>query len=67
MGVIVVGVDSRRGEGGAPLRASRRDALRLMERLIRFHSFLVQHTTEHWVVHARAPAATASRSPTRSA
>ena len=31
------------------------DALRLMERLIRFHSFLVQHTTEHWVVHARAP------------
>jgi hypothetical protein len=31
------------------------DALRLMEHLIRFHSFLVQHTTEHWVVHARTP------------
>lgn len=31
------------------------DALRLMERLIRFHSFLVQRTPEHWVVHARAP------------
>jgi hypothetical protein len=31
------------------------DALRLMERLIPFHSFLVQHTTEHWVVHARTP------------
>jgi hypothetical protein len=31
------------------------DALRLMERLIPFHAFLVQHTTEHWVVHARTP------------
>jgi hypothetical protein len=31
------------------------DALRLMERLIPFHSFIVQHTTEHWVVHARTP------------
>jgi hypothetical protein len=31
------------------------DALRLMERLIPFHSFLVQHTTEHWVVHAKTP------------
>ena len=31
------------------------DALALSERLIPFHSFLLQHTTERWVVHARAP------------
>jgi hypothetical protein len=31
------------------------DALALSELLIPFHSFLVQHTTEHWVVHARSP------------
>jgi hypothetical protein len=31
------------------------DALALSELLIPFHSFLVQHTTERWVVHARAP------------
>jgi hypothetical protein len=31
------------------------DALALSELLIPFHSFLVQHTSEHWVVHARAP------------
>ena len=31
------------------------DAMGLMERLIPFHAFLVQHTTEHWVVHARTP------------
>ena len=31
------------------------DALALAERLIPFHSFLVQHTSERWVVHARAP------------
>jgi hypothetical protein len=31
------------------------DALRLMERLIPFHSFLVQHTAERWAVHARTP------------
>ena len=31
------------------------DALGLSELLIPFHSFLVQHDQEHWVVHARAP------------
>jgi hypothetical protein len=31
------------------------DALALSERLSAFRSFLVQHTTERWVVHARAP------------
>jgi hypothetical protein len=33
----------------------RRDALRLMETLIPFHSFLVQHAGEEWIVHARVP------------
>ena len=31
------------------------DALALSELLIPFHSFLVQHTADRWVVHARAP------------
>lgn len=31
------------------------DALALSERLIAFHSFLVQHSSERWVVHARSP------------
>ena len=31
------------------------DAVVLLELLIPFHSFLVQHTSERWVVHARAP------------
>jgi hypothetical protein len=31
------------------------DALALSELLIPFRSFLVQHTAERWVVHARAP------------
>jgi hypothetical protein len=31
------------------------DALDLSELLVPFHSFLVQHTHERWVVHARAP------------
>jgi hypothetical protein len=31
------------------------DALVLSELLIPFHSFLVQHAAERWVVHARAP------------
>jgi hypothetical protein len=31
------------------------DAVALLEHLIPFHSFLVQHTTEHWVAHARTP------------
>jgi hypothetical protein len=31
------------------------DALALSEMLISYHSFLVQHDTERWVVHARAP------------
>lgn len=31
------------------------DALALSELLIPFHSFLVQHTAERWVVHARVP------------
>jgi hypothetical protein len=33
----------------------RTDALVLMAALIPFNSFLVQHTREHWVVHARVP------------
>ena len=31
------------------------DALALCELLIPFHSFLVQHSSESWVVHARSP------------
>jgi hypothetical protein len=31
------------------------DALPLSELLIPFRSFLVQHTAERWIVHARAP------------
>jgi hypothetical protein len=31
------------------------DALDLSELLIPYHSFLVQHTSDSWVVHARAP------------
>ena len=31
------------------------DGLALSELLVPFHSFLVQHTAERWVVHARAP------------
>jgi hypothetical protein len=31
------------------------DALSLSELLIPYHSFLVQHDTERWVVHARTP------------
>jgi hypothetical protein len=31
------------------------DALALSEQLIPFHSFLVQHGRERWVVHARCP------------
>jgi hypothetical protein len=31
------------------------DAVALLDLLIPFHSFLAQHTTEHWVVHARTP------------
>lgn len=31
------------------------DALALSEELIPFHSFLVQHGPERWVVHARSP------------
>lgn len=31
------------------------DALALSEQLIPFHSFLVQHGRERWVVHARSP------------
>jgi hypothetical protein len=31
------------------------DAVALLKLLISFHSFLVQHTSERWVVHARAP------------
>jgi hypothetical protein len=34
---------------------SRRDALSLMDALSPFHSFMVQHTRERWVVHAHAP------------
>jgi hypothetical protein len=31
------------------------DALALSQRLVPFHSFLVQETPKRWVVHARAP------------
>jgi hypothetical protein len=31
------------------------DALALSELLVPFHSYLVQHTTDRWVVHARCP------------
>jgi hypothetical protein len=31
------------------------DALALSEALIPFHSFLVQHDQERWVIHARVP------------
>jgi hypothetical protein len=31
------------------------DALALSELLIPFHSFLVQHDRERWVIHAQAP------------
>src|SRR5207248_2440216 len=31
------------------------DALALSERLVPYHSFLVQHERERWVVHARTP------------
>jgi hypothetical protein len=31
------------------------DALALSEELVSFHSFLVQHRGDRWVVHARAP------------
>jgi hypothetical protein len=31
------------------------DALALSELLVPFHSYLVQHTTDRWVVHARSP------------
>ena len=31
------------------------NALALSELLIPFHSFLVQHTAQRWVVHARVP------------
>ena len=31
------------------------DALALSELLVPFHSFLVQHTSDRWVVHARTP------------
>jgi hypothetical protein len=31
------------------------DALALSQRLSSFHSFLVQHEAQRWIVHARAP------------
>ena len=31
------------------------DALALSEALVPFHSFLVQHSVDRWVVHARSP------------
>jgi hypothetical protein len=31
------------------------DALALSEALIPFHSFMVQQSADHWVVHARSP------------
>ena len=46
------GVDTAAVEIGVD---GRRDAIRLMEALIPFSSFLVQSDREHWVVHARVP------------
>jgi len=40
---VEIGLDGRSG------------ALDLMAALIPFHSFIVQHDREHWVVHARVP------------
>jgi hypothetical protein len=34
---------------------NRWDALALSELLVPFHSYLVQRTTDRWVVHARTP------------
>ena len=34
---------------------NRWDALALSELLVPFHSFLIQHTADRWVVHARTP------------
>ena len=35
--------------------SGRWDAVALLELLVPFHSFVVQHTSERWVVHARSP------------
>jgi hypothetical protein len=45
-------------EGGAEIVIDVRgrwDALALSEQLVPFHSFLVQHSIDRWVVHARVP------------
>jgi hypothetical protein len=48
------GVDDVASEIGVHVRG-RWDALDLMKRLIPFYSFLVQETTDRWVVNARTP------------
>jgi hypothetical protein len=48
-------VNSRRDVAFEIEVLGRWDALALSERLIPFHSFLVQHGPERWVVHARSP------------
>jgi hypothetical protein len=54
----MVNAVSRSREPGTTIEVEvdgRWDALALSELLIPFHSFLVQHDQEHWVVHAHAP------------
>jgi hypothetical protein len=61
--IVSIGASAAtRAEGEATAEATveihvdgRWNALALSEVLIPFHSFLVQHTAERWVVHARAP------------
>jgi hypothetical protein len=61
--IVSIGASApTRAEGEAKAEATveihvdgRWDALALSEALVPFQSFLVQHTAERWVVHARAP------------
>ena len=48
------------GQAGADIAVEvdvlgRWDALALSEALVPFHSFLVQHNADRWIVHAQAP------------
>src|ERR1041385_5924857 len=48
--------DQRDGVTGIEIEVQTRwDALALLDLLIPFHSFLVQHDHDRWIVHARAP------------
>jgi len=50
--IVAVGAEKH---GGRLVEAVADNALALLERLIPFHSFLVQRTAERWIVHAQAP------------